>query len=48
MSLWPRSLLSRLLMIVLFGLLLANALTLSLLMIERISSARSVMLGNLE
>ncbi|NDJ58734.1 HAMP domain-containing protein [Enterobacteriaceae bacterium 4M9] len=48
MSLWPRSLLSRLLMIVLLGLLLANALTLSLLMIERISTARSVMLGNLE
>src|SRR5471032_248605 len=48
MTWWPRSLLSRLLMIVLLGLLLANSLTLSLLMYERISSARSVMLGNLE
>jgi len=48
MTWWPRSLLSRLLIIVLLGLLLANALTLSLLMYERISSARSVMLGNLE
>ena len=48
MRLWPRSLLSRLVVIVLVGLLLANALTLSLVMVERISTARSVMLGNLE
>ncbi|WP_086873658.1 ATP-binding protein [Kosakonia pseudosacchari] len=48
MRLWPRSLLSRLVVIVLVGLLLANALTLSLLLYERISTARSVMLGNLE
>ena len=48
MKLWPRSLLSRLLIIVLGGLLLANATTLVSLMIERMSSAKTVMLGNLE
>ncbi|MGB9095870.1 ATP-binding protein [Erwinia sp.] len=48
MRLWPRSLLSRLVMIVLLGLLLANGMTLISLMIERMSSAKSVMLGNLE
>lgn len=48
MTLWPRSLLSRLLIIVLGGMLLANAATLASLMIERMSSARTVMLGNLE
>ena len=48
MKLWPRSLQSRLLVIVLGGLLLANASTLVSLMIERMSSAKSVMLGNLE
>jgi len=48
MKLWPRSLLSRLLIIVLGGLLLANASTLVSLMIERMSSAKTVMLGNLE
>lgn len=48
MTLWPRSLLARLTIIVLAGLLLANALSLSLVMLERMRSARSVMLGNLE
>lgn len=48
MKLWPRSLQSRLLIIVLGGLLLANASTLVSLMIERMSSAKTVMLGNLE
>lgn len=48
MTLWPRSLLTRLLIIVLVGLLLANALSLTLVMVERMRSARTVMLGNLE
>ena len=48
MTLWPRSLLSRLLVIVLAGLLLANTLSLTLVMVERMHSARTVMLGNLE
>ena len=48
MSLWPRSLLTRLLIVVLVGLLLANALSLTLVMVERMRSARTVMLGNLE
>ena len=48
MKWWPRSLLTRLLLIVLLGLLLANAMTLASLMTERLSSAKSVMLGNLE
>lgn len=48
MTLWPRSLLARLLLVVLSGLLLANALSLTLVMIERMHSARTVMLGNLE
>lgn len=48
MRFWPRSLLARLLIIVLPGLLLANALSLTLVMIERMHSARTVMLGNLE
>jgi hypothetical protein len=37
-----------LLLVVLSGLLLANALSLTLVMIERMHSARTVMLGNLE
>ncbi len=45
MRLWPRSLLTRLLIIVM-GLLLANALSLTLVMLERMRSARTVMLGN--
>ena len=48
MTLWPRTLLARLLIIVLLGLLLANALSLTLVMVERMRSARTVMLGNLE
>ncbi|HBK4748379.1 TPA: ATP-binding protein [Enterobacter hormaechei subsp. steigerwaltii] len=48
MTLWPRTLLSRLLIIVLLGLLLANALSLTLVMVERMRSARTIMLGNLE
>lgn len=48
MTLWPRSLLARLLIIVLLGLLLANSLSLTLVMVERMRSARTVMLGNLE
>lgn len=48
MRLWPRSLLTRLLIIVMLGLLLANALSLTLIMLERMRSARTVMLGNLE
>ncbi|MGY5367843.1 ATP-binding protein [Enterobacter oligotrophicus] len=48
MTLWPRSLLARLLIIVLLGLLLANSLSLTLVMYERMRSARTVMLGNLE
>ncbi|MGC0102071.1 two-component sensor histidine kinase, partial [Enterobacter asburiae] len=48
MRFWPRSLLARLLLVVLSGLLLANALSLTLVMIERMHSARTVMLGNLE
>ncbi|WP_139539712.1 ATP-binding protein [Klebsiella spallanzanii] len=48
MKLWPASLQSRLMVIIFLALLLANALTLSLLLYERMSSARSVMLGNLE
>lgn len=48
MTLWPRTLLARLLIIVLLGLLLANALSLTLVMVERMRNARSVMLGNLE
>lgn len=46
MRLWPASLRSRLMLMIFFTLLLANALTLSLLLYERMSSARSVMLGN--
>ena len=46
MRLWPRSLLTRLLIIVMLGLLLANALSLTLVMLERMRSARTVMLGN--
>ena len=41
MRLWPRSLLTRLLIIVMLGLLLANALSLTLVMLERMRSARS-------
>jgi len=39
---------TRLLIIVLLGLLLANSLSLTLVMVERMRSARTVMLGNLE
>jgi len=48
MTLWPQSLLARLSLVVLAGLLLANALSLSLVMLERTSSVRNLMLGNLE
>ncbi|MCY0771179.1 ATP-binding protein [Enterobacter cloacae complex sp. 2022EL-00788] len=48
MTLWPRTLLARLLIVVLLGLLLANSLSLTLVMVERMRSARAVMLGNLE
>ena len=48
MRLWPRSLHYRLLLIVLVGLLLANGLSLTLVMAERMSSVRNVMLGNLQ
>ncbi|URO01331.1 ATP-binding protein [Leclercia adecarboxylata] len=48
MRLWPRSLHYRLLVIVLLGLLLANGMSLTLVLAERMSSARHVMLGNLE
>lgn len=48
MRLWPASLRSRLMLMIFFTLLLANALTLSLLLYERMSSARSVMLGSTE
>ncbi|EPH1423547.1 TPA: HAMP domain-containing protein [Klebsiella aerogenes] len=48
MKVWPASLQSRLMIMIFLALLLANALTLSLLLYERMSSARSVMLGNLE
>ncbi len=44
---WPASLQSRLMALLFLALLLANTLTLSLLFYERMSSARSVMLGNL-
>lgn len=47
MRLWPKTLLYRLVLIVLGGLLLANSLTLAALLYERMSSARSVMLNNL-
>lgn len=47
MRLWPKTLLYQLVLLVLGGLLLANGLTLSLLLYERMSSARSVMLDNL-
>ena len=40
MRLWPRSLHYRLLLIVLLGLLLANGLSLTLVLAERLSSAR--------
>lgn len=48
MKLWPATLQSRLMLMIFLALLLANTLTLSLLLFERMSSARSVMLGNLE
>lgn len=48
MRFWPRSLLARLLIVVLLGLILANLLSLTLVMVERTRSARNVMLGNLE
>lgn len=48
MKLWPASLRARLMVMIFLALILTNALTLSLLLYERMSSARSVMLGNLE
>lgn len=45
MRFWPASLQSRLMALLFLALLLANTLTLSLLFYERMSSARSVMLG---
>ncbi|WP_336983500.1 MULTISPECIES: sensor histidine kinase [unclassified Cedecea] len=48
MRLWPRTLLSRLFLIILVGLFLANGLTLALTTLERMNSARSVMLDNLQ
>lgn len=48
LTLWPRSLLYRLIVMTVLGLLLANALTLSLLLYERMGSARKVMMSNLE
>ncbi|MCS2170029.1 ATP-binding protein [Scandinavium sp. TWS1a] len=48
MKLWPQSLRARLSLVVLAGLLLANGLSLSLVMLERTNSVRNVMLGNLE
>jgi len=48
MRLWPRTLLSRLSLIFLLGLLLANGLSLSLLLYERMESAKTVMLDNME
>lgn len=48
MTLWPGSLLARLMLIILGGLLLANGLSLALVMTERMASARSVMLNSLE
>lgn len=47
MRLWPKTLLYQLMVIVLCGLLLANGLTLSVLLYERMSSARNMMLSNL-
>lgn len=46
MRFWPASLQSRLMALLFLALLLANTLTLSLLFYERMSSARSVMLGD--
>ncbi|RBL80979.1 two-component sensor histidine kinase [Streptomyces cavourensis] len=45
---WPRTLASRLFLIFLVGLVLAHALSFSLLFYERYQSAKSVMLDNLE
>lgn len=45
---WPRTLMWRLSLIFLIGLLLANTLTFGLMIFERMESAKSVMLGNLE
>lgn len=45
MKVWPASLRSRLMIMIFLALLLANALTLSLLLYERMSSARSVAAG---
>ncbi|MBJ3814962.1 HAMP domain-containing protein [Shimwellia pseudoproteus] len=47
MTLWPGSLLARLMLIILPGLLLANGLSLSLVLAERMASARTVMLNTL-
>lgn len=45
---WPKRLASRLMVILLLGLLLANGLTLGLLLLERAQSAKVMMMGNLE
>lgn len=45
---WPKRLASRLMLILLLGLLLANGLTLGLLLLERAQSAKAMMMGNLE
>lgn len=45
---WPKRLASRLMLILLLGLLLANGLTLGLLLLERSQSSKAMMMGNLE
>ncbi|MGJ0479865.1 sensor histidine kinase [Pantoea agglomerans] len=45
---WPKRLASRLMLILLPGILLANGLTLGLLLLERAQSAKAMMMGNLE
>lgn len=48
MQWWPKRLASWLMLILLLGLLLANGLTLGLLLLERAQSAKAMMMGNLE
>ncbi|MGE0968762.1 ATP-binding protein (plasmid) [Klebsiella sp. WOUb02] len=45
---WPKRLASRLMLILLLGLLLANGLTLGLLLLERSQSTKAMMMDNLE
>ncbi|MDJ6543451.1 two-component sensor histidine kinase, partial [Salmonella enterica] len=45
---WPKSLASRLMLILLLGLLLANGLTLGLLLLERSQSSKAMMMDNME